>query len=88
MQFMTLAEIYAERSVSANLETTDEETDQIVAIRIFLHRVNVEVVERGCLGSDICNGIVSLVQRNVVAGIPGKSHLLSRLSKHEARDSN
>ncbi len=37
------------------------ETDQVIAIRILLHRIDVKIVKGSRLCSHICNGIVGLV---------------------------
>lgn len=58
----------------------DEEADQIIAISILLYRIDVEIVKWSRLCSHICDGIVGLVQCNVLASIPGEYYFLNDLS--------
>lgn len=57
----------------------DQEADQIVPVRILLHRINMDVVERSSLRSNICDGIVRLVQCDVVGSIPGEYNFLNQV---------
>lgn len=68
---------------------SEETANQEVTIRIFIHRIDMKIVERRRLCTNIRNGVVSLVYCNVVASIPGEHHFLSksvRTSMHKMHD--